>query len=121
MTTQTVERKTAWEGAKMVIALAAALALLLLLALFGAAGAQEPAAEGKQYFVSNGCYGCHTVGRTGTPIGPDLSHVGGKYSLAYLQRWLRDPAAQRPSAHMPALELSEAQVTALAAYLSTLQ
>jgi cbb3-type cytochrome oxidase cytochrome c subunit len=57
----------------------------------------------------------------GTPIGPDLSHVGTKYSHAYLQRWLRDPAEQRPSAHMPALELSEAQVAALAAYLSSLR
>jgi cytochrome c oxidase subunit II len=83
--------------------------------------AQDSAEQGKQYFISNGCYGCHTVGRMGTPIGPDLSHVGAKYSLAYFQKWLRDPASQRPSAHMPALELSEAQVAALAAYLSSLQ
>jgi len=83
--------------------------------------AQESAEQGKQYFMSNGCYGCHIVGRMGTPIGPDLSHVGAKYSLAYLQRWLRDPAEQRPSAHMPALELTDAQVTALAAYLSSLR
>jgi cytochrome c oxidase subunit II len=97
------------------------LALLLWLAPVGTLVAQEPAEQGKQYFMSNGCYGCHAVGRMGTPIGPDLSHVGAKYSLAYLQRWLRDPAEQRPSAHMPALELSDAQVTALAAYLSTLR
>ena len=83
--------------------------------------AQEAAEQGKQYFMNNGCYGCHIVGRMGTPIGPDLSHVGAKYSLAYLQRWLRDPAEQRPSAHMPALELTDAQVTALAAYLSSLR
>src|SRR5215475_11331289 len=57
--------------------------------------------KGQKAFMANGCYGCHTVGKMGTPIGPDLSHVGGKYSLAYLQRWLRDPAEQRPSAHMP--------------------
>jgi cytochrome c oxidase subunit 2 len=83
--------------------------------------AQESAEQGKQYFMNNGCYGCHIVGRMGTPIGPDLSHVGAKYSLAYLQRWIRDPAEQRPSAHMPALELTDAQVTALAAYLSSLR
>lgn len=94
---------------------------LLLLAPVGALFAQEPAEQGKQDFMSNGCYGCHTVGRMGTPIGPDLSHVGAKYSVAYLQKWLRDPASQRPSAHMPALDLSEAQVTALAAYLSSLR
>jgi cytochrome c oxidase subunit II len=96
-------------------------ALLLLLGLIAPSGAQEVVEQGKQYFVSNGCHGCHTVGRMGTPIGPDLTHVGAKYSVAYLQRWLRDPASQRPSAHMPTLELSEAQVAALAAYLSSLR
>ena len=94
---------------------------LLVLAPLDMLVAQEPAEQGKQYFISNGCYGCHIVGRMGTPIGPDLSHVGAKYSLAYLQRWIRDPAEQRPSAHMPALELTDAQVTALAAYLSSLR
>jgi cytochrome c oxidase subunit II len=105
----------------MMMRRAGGFALPLLLALIGSAGAQEPAEQGKQYFMSNGCYGCHTVGRMGTPIGPDLTHVGAKYSVAYLQRWLRDPASQRPSAHMPALELSETQVTALASYLSSLR
>jgi cytochrome c oxidase subunit II len=96
-------------------------ALLLVLAPVCSSVAQEAAERGKQDFISNGCHGCHTVGRMGTPIGPDLSHVGAKYSPAYLQQWLRDPASQRPSAHMPALELTDAQVTALAAYLSSLR
>jgi cytochrome c oxidase subunit 2 len=97
------------------------LALLLLLVPIGAVLGQAPAEQGKQYFMDSGCYGCHTVGRMGTPIGPDLSHVGAKYSLVYIERWLRDPASQRPSAHMPALELSDTQVTALAVYLSSLR
>ncbi len=71
--------------------------------------------------MDNGCYGCHTVGKLGTPIGPDLSHVGTKYPRDYLERWLRDPGRQRPSAHMPTLELSEEQVRAIAAYLSSLR
>jgi cytochrome c oxidase subunit II len=95
--------------------------LLVLLVPVGSSVAQESAQQGQQDFISNGCHGCHTVGRMGTPIGPDLSHVGAKYSLAYLQKWLRDPASQRPNAHMPALELTDAQVTALAAYLSSLR
>jgi cytochrome c553 len=36
-------------------------------------------------------------------------------------RWLRDPAQQRPSAHMPALELSDQDIRALAAYLASLR
>jgi mono/diheme cytochrome c family protein len=77
--------------------------------------------RGQAAFKNQGCYGCHLIGKFGTPIGPDLSHVGSKYPEAYLARWLRDPALQRPNAHMPALELTEADVQALAAYLGSLR
>lgn len=89
--------------------------------LAASSGAQESVDEGKRYFMSNGCYGCHVVGKMGTPIGPDLSRVGAKYSRAYLERWLKDPSAQRPNAHMPTLELSEQQVKALATFMSSLR
>jgi cytochrome c oxidase subunit II len=78
-------------------------------------------ARGDAAFKNNGCHGCHVIGKLGTPIGPDLSHVGRKYPAAYLTRWLRDPALQRPTAHMPALELSDDDVSALAVYLTTLR
>ena len=83
--------------------------------------AQEPVEQGRKYFMDSGCYGCHTVGKMGTPIGPNLSNVGAKYSRSYLERWLRYPSAQRPNAHMPTLELSEQQVQNLAAFLSSLR
>ena len=95
-----------------------------LLAAAATAWAQSPdavTARGQSAFKDNGCYGCHMIGKFGTPIGPDLSHVGRKYAPDYLARLLRDPAMQRPSAHMPALELSEADVRALAAYLGSLR
>ena len=103
----------------------AVLAVLWLLLLSPVATpAQEReaiAAEGERLFRVQGCYGCHLVGRFGTPIGPDLSRVGFKYSKAYLIRWLKDPESQRPNAHMPKLELDPAEVEALAAYLATLR
>jgi cytochrome c oxidase subunit II len=77
--------------------------------------------QGKQLFFTHGCYGCHTVGKVGTPIGPDLSHVGAEYSLPYLAGWLRDPASQKRTAHMPKIELTEAEIQSLAAYLSSLR
>ena len=77
--------------------------------------------QGGKFFIDSGCYGCHTLGKLGTPIGPDLSRIGSKYPREYLERWLRDPLVQRPGAHMPKLELTEDQVRALAAYLSSLQ
>jgi mono/diheme cytochrome c family protein len=97
---------------------------VVLLAVLGTARAQSPdtpAARGDAAFKRNGCYGCHMIGKFGTPIGPDLSHVGGKYSAGYIARWLRDPALQRPNAHMPALELTDDDVRALAGYLGSLR
>ena len=101
-------------------ALPLALAVMVA-ALVASSVAQEPADLGKRYFMDSGCYGCHTIGKMGTPIGSDLSRIGAKYSRAYLERWLRDPSKQRPNAHMPTLELSEDQVKALAAFLSSLR
>ncbi len=98
---------------------------IALLAVAGLAVAQSPPGSviqrGEAAFKNNGCYGCHFIGKFGTPIGPDLSQVGRKYPPEYLARWLRDPAQQRPNAHMPALELTEADVRALAAYLGSLR
>lgn len=79
------------------------------------------AASGKRLFTAQGCHGCHTVGKTGTPIATDLSHIGGRRSRDELARWLSDPAAQKPTAHMPKLALSETEIRALAAYLASLR
>jgi cytochrome c1 len=35
-------------------------------------------------------------------------------------QWLRDPASQKPTAHMPRLALTEEEIRALAAYLASL-
>jgi cytochrome c oxidase subunit 2 len=98
---------------------------IVLLAGACTAVAQSPSRavieRGEAAFKDNGCYGCHLIGKFGTPIGPNLSEVGRKYPQEYLARWLRDPALQRPSAHMPKLELTEADVQALAAYLASLR
>ena len=78
--------------------------------------------EGQQLFVEQGCYGCHTIGKMGTQgIAPDLSHVGAKRDLVYLQKWLQDPNMQRPTAHMPRIEMAQAEADAIAAFLATLR
>jgi mono/diheme cytochrome c family protein len=76
--------------------------------------------QGRQLFTDKGCYGCHTVGATGTPIAPDLRRAAARYPEASLARWLRDPSAQEPTRHMPNLDLSETEASALAAYLASL-
>ena len=78
-------------------------------------------ARGQKLFTDQGCYGCHTVGKTGTPMASDLSRVGFKYQEAYLLQWLRDPATQKPTAHMPKIAMTDAEARALAAYLASLR
>ncbi len=76
---------------------------------------------GRAVFFAQGCYGCHRLGLAGTPIAYDLSHIGRKYTEAELAQWLRDPAKQKPTAHMPRLALTEEEIRALATYLASLR
>ncbi len=98
------------------IAIGAIVALLSLGALAIASG-EPDAARGARLFYTHGCYGCHTIGAAGTPIGPDLSRAGSRHREAWFVRWLADPTRERPGAHMPKLGLDTADVTALAAFL----
>lgn len=110
------DARAAWAalaGAAAAIALAAATA--------SGQDGTVPASQGKRLFTEQGCYGCHTVGRTGTPIANDLSQVGSKYPESYLREWLREPRQQKPRAHMPKIQMTEADARALAAYLASLK
>ena len=96
--------------------------------LFAAAPAQAQAPDatlvlrGQGLFKEQGCYGCHTVGKFGTQgVAADLSHIGTKDDVGYLTKWLKDPASQRPTAHMPRIGLNDAEAKALAAYLGSLK
>ena len=105
-----------------VVAVSVALGLAALAASPTAAQtAATPAQQGERLYRDNGCYGCHTLGKTGTPIAQDLSKIGAKRDRAYLERWLRDPASQKPTAHMPKIEMNEADAKTLADYLSSLR
>jgi len=97
-------------------------------------------AQGKALFAQKGCYECHTVGKVGALITPDLSRAGVKHREGDLVRWLRRPSTEGPteggrlrklepaerdmarmSPHMPTLTLSETEAQALAAYLASLR
>jgi mono/diheme cytochrome c family protein len=105
----------------MIVRSALVVLVVLLAASVQAQDSGALAARGRVVFRDQGCYGCHTVGATGTPIATDLSRIGAKRDHAYLARWLRDPSLQRPTAHMPKIQLSEGEVQALAAYLGSLR
>ena len=93
----------------------------MLLAVVAGARAQDNAAlvdQGRAAFRRVGCANCHMIRGVGTNLAADLSHAGTKYTAPYLEGWLRDPRAIRPSGHMPALELSDDDIRALAAFLA---
>ncbi len=90
-----------------------------------------PARAGERLFMSSQCASCHTI--AGTPaqgrIGPDLSHVASRASLASatipntpreLAAWISNPQAIKPGTLMPDLGLSRADVRELATYLESL-
>lgn len=102
-----------------------------------AAPAREPTdpltRRGKRFFAEDGCGACHTIRGTSADgvVGPDLTHVGSRVSLAAgvlpndaasFARWIARPESIKPGVHMPAFGmLPEGHVRALAVYLESLQ
>ncbi|MFC4174299.1 cytochrome c oxidase subunit II [Microvirga sp. GCM10011540] len=97
----------------------------------------EPAipfiARGRELFIENGCGACHTVRGTqanGT-IGPDLTHVGGRLSIAAgtyptnvgtLAGWISSAQHLKPDNLMPSFgNLRGEELRAIAAYLESLK
>jgi cytochrome c oxidase subunit 2 len=83
-------------------------------------------------FLKNGCVNCHAVAGTiaNGRYGPDLTHLMSRATLAAgaatnsretLRAWIRDPNGIKPGAHMPAMQLSEGEVSELVDYLLTLR
>ena len=90
------------------------------------------AARGEQVFLSERCASCHTIRGTSAhgTIGPDLTHVATRATLAALTipntargltRWITDPQQIKPGAKMPAVDLGSGERRAVVAYLRSLR
>ena len=88
---------------------------------------QPAPAAGAGLFVDK-CGSCHTIRGTQATsrVGPDLTHVGSRRSLAAvtipnrparMREWLRDPQRVKPGSQMPEVPLSRAEIRSLVAYL----
>ncbi len=89
--------------------------------------------RGQDVFISNGCGSCHAVRGTEADgvVGPDLTHVGSRLSLAAavlpnerdaFYRWMAETEDIKPGVHMPEFGmLPEADLLALSAYLEGLK
>lgn len=89
------------------------------------------ALEGRRIFMGI-CSACHTVRGTRARgvIGPDLTHFADRLTLAAgiventaenRRRWLEDPGEMKPKNKMEIPALSDEQIRALEAYLTTLR
>ncbi|HEY7039504.1 MAG TPA: cytochrome c oxidase subunit II [Methylomirabilota bacterium] len=96
------------------------------------ADAVADAREGRDRFASLACINCHTVRGTAADgvFGPDLTHLMSRVTLGAgvarntpenLRAWVRDPAALKPGALMPAMKVPDAQVDQIVSYLVTLR
>ncbi len=91
------------------------------------------ATRGAELFLNQGCGACHAVRGTEAVgrVGPDLTHVGSRHSLAAgrlgtsvedFAKWIANPGAWKPGAEMPAYDhLNGAQLTDIARYLEGLE
>lgn len=69
------------------------------------------------YFRRENCAACHTVGEGGAKIGPDLAHTAIRKDAAWMIAHFKNPAEVVPGTAMPPIQLSDAQLNALAAFL----
>jgi cytochrome c oxidase subunit 2 len=88
--------------------------------------------RGRQVFLSSACVMCHTIHGTSAAsrVGPDLTHVAGRLSLAAgtlpygkgnLAGWIADPQRIKPGTQMPITDLSPDQLQSVVAYLDSLK
>ena len=83
--------------------------------------AKTPVEAGAKLVGEYDCQACHMLAKKGKSQAPDLSHIGKKYTAAQLSTWITAPTKLKKDAWGPAYDVSEAEASAMAAYLSTLK
>ncbi|MGH6885701.1 MAG: c-type cytochrome, partial [Geminicoccales bacterium] len=102
-----------------------------------AAPAREPGepflARGHDLFLESGCGACHTIRGTSADgqLGPDLTHLGNRHSLAAgilpnnvgtIAGWIADAQHIKPGNKMPSFNtFTGRELRAIAAYLASLK
>jgi ubiquinol-cytochrome c reductase cytochrome b subunit len=72
---------------------------------------------GVAYFRDENCISCHAVGERGNSVGPDLTRITIHKDAAWMIQHFKRPSAMRPGSSMPPIQLSDAQLNSLAAFL----
>jgi ubiquinol-cytochrome c reductase cytochrome b subunit len=69
------------------------------------------------YIKRENCVSCHALGGGEQRIGPDLARAGIRKNAAWLIAHFKNPQGKMPGSQMPAIQLSDSQLNALAAFL----
>ena len=92
----------------------------------------EDARRGRDLFVQSSCVLCHTIRGThaGSRLGPELTHVASRMSIAAgtlpntadaVTKWIADPQVYKPGVRMPASTLRDGDLRAVASYVRSLR
>jgi ubiquinol-cytochrome c reductase cytochrome b subunit len=71
---------------------------------------------GVAYFRQENCESCHTVGGNSAKLGPDLTQISIHKDAAWMIQHFKQPG-MRPGSNMPPIQLTDAQMNSLAAFL----
>jgi len=78
--------------------------------------------KGAALFHSSACYGCHKIqGVSEGKLGPELTRVGAKWTIAYIRESIVFPKANSVFSIMPTFPMKEDDLVALTVYLKSLQ
>jgi quinol-cytochrome oxidoreductase complex cytochrome b subunit/cytochrome c551/c552 len=72
------------------------------------------------YYRQENCNSCHSLaGQGGSTVGPDLAETqtASHHNAAWMIQHFKSPAGVRPGSSMPAINLNDAQLNTLAAFL----
>lgn len=69
------------------------------------------------YYRQENCVSCHSAGSGGGKVGPDLAHTPIKKPASWMIDHFKRPQQLVPGTSMPPIQLSDAQLNALAAFL----
>ena len=72
---------------------------------------------GVAYFRQEHCESCHAVGDGTSKLGPDLTQTSIHKDAAWMIQHFKHPSVMRPGSAMPPIQLNDAQLNSLAAFL----
>jgi cytochrome c oxidase subunit 2 len=94
--------------------------------------AGSAAARGAQLFTQRTCISCHALnGTTAQALaGPNLTHIGSRETIGAgvldhtpdnMRKWIQNPQAVKPGIYMPAVQLTDDELSDLVAYMESLK